>query len=122
MNPVLLAVLFATVLTPGCGGPEGDLATVEVSLAKAPADVACVQLTASGGTRALSFRFGYTAGTPTVLSLAGLPAGEVVFSADCFADDCSQLAPSTQRSWFAVPVSAQVPAGGSILLTLTFYR
>ena len=105
-----------------CGGPEGDLATVEVALAQAPADVACVQLTASGGSRALSFRFGYTPGAITVLPLSGMPAGEVVFSADAFTADCTQVLPSTQRSWFAVPVSAQVPLEGSLSLTLTFYR
>lgn len=118
MRAVVLAAMVATA----CGGQEGTAATIEVSLTQAPPDVACVRLTASGAAGARDFRFAYARGAQTVLSLAGLPAGEVVFSAAAFGTDCSQVGAATPRSWYAVPVSAQVPATGSIPLTLTFYR
>ena len=118
------APFLALALAAACGGlpPDDGLSTVELALAQAPADAACIRVKASAAGRALVVNIGYTPGESTVAHLTGVPEGEVVFSADAFAIDCAQLLPATPRSWFAAPVIAQVPASGALALKLTFYR
>jgi hypothetical protein len=106
----------------GCGGTEEPWGTAELDLVQAPADAACLVVTAWGGSRVLQFRIGYSPGETTTAALSDLPTGAVVFGANAYAPSCTTVTSSTPRSWFAVPKSVQVPTSGSIALTLTFYR
>jgi hypothetical protein len=109
-------VLFAaTAAAAGCGDnlvpmPSGaeDLGTVELSLTSAPADAACLKVTASGN-RTVTRLFGLTPGATTVFALDRLPIGVVQLDAQAFSASCGSLSSGAIPTWVSeTPVNVQV--------------
>jgi hypothetical protein len=130
---VALFSLNAMVSLAGCGDdrPGGGLIAdepqtggVEIALSAAPADVACLRVTAVGS-RSVSKLYPLTPGaTPTVV-LDRLPAGVNQLDAQAFPATCAVLGttPQAQPSWVAdAPVFVRIDSGAVVQASLKLIR
>lgn len=116
-----MRALALALAVSGCGGASSWAAT-ELQLAQVPAGLRCLRVVASGATRTVETDLPVGAGERAVFALAGLPTGEVVFTADGFALDCGSVGAGTPRAWFAVPVVVALAANVDVQISLTLYR
>jgi hypothetical protein len=91
-----------------CGGSRssGSAATGEASaravveLATVPADVFCVEIDVAGA-RAVTDRFDVVPNQTAVLSLTGLPLGDVSFTGLAYPAACGAVTSATQATWIS---------------------
>ena len=117
-----LCVGFASGLgcssTPSGGGSEEKgVGEAQFAVKVVPNNVQCIQVTAAGS-RTLTTSFDVTPNQSAQLSMPGLPAGSVTFSANAYSTPCSQVTASSIPGWSSAPVTAQVIAAGVIQVTL----
>lgn len=111
-----LALLL--LLLCACGGaPEDDLGEVQLDLAQAPSDVACVRATFTGATRSVVELV-----PPSGRLVSGVPIGRVVLTADAFSVSCGALGPGAVRTWFALPSALQISPGVVANVTLAMFH
>ena len=93
---VLVAALLVAA---GCSNGDNtdtraeDTGSVQVALVIVPADVQCVSITATGA-RVRQQNFNVTPGQTSVLSMAGLPVGQVTFTGEAFPGGCGGGGPT----------------------------
>ncbi len=118
LSGALLALFCA------CGGnePEADLGEASVALTSAPLDAACLRIDVAGTKRSAERLFDLGPGSSTILTLAGLPTGEVVFSADAFALSCGAVTRASPHTWYGVPVTTALVAGQPVSITIAMHR
>ncbi len=125
-----LALLAGALLAAqGCGnagptadeGNVGDTGSVVLALMNAPADAACLRLTAKGATTALR-SFGLSPGQSTSLSAGGLPLGQVVFTAEGFSTACSTVTDMSVATWVSDAVSATLSDGQTATVQIALHR
>ncbi len=121
----VLAVVSAVVAGFGCSSTpdaasnadEGAIGTAQFAVKIVPNDVQCIQVTAAGS-RTLTTSFDVTPNQAAQLSMPGLPAGSVTFSANAYPTPCSQVTATSVPGWSSAPVTAVVVAAGIIQVTL----
>lgn len=124
-NFFMLAVVSGTVVGLGCGSTpssasnrdEGPVGTAQFAVKIVPNDVQCIQVTAVGS-RTLTTSFSVAPNQAAQLSMPGLPAGSVTFSASAYSVPCSQVTAASIPGWSSAPVTATVVAAGTIQVTL----
>jgi len=130
IHRLLVSGLFAlAVVIAGCAGqavPGGvstdDMTgTAVLALSGVPADGTCVQIVAAGN-RTVTRNFNAATGATAMFQMAGLPQGQVTFTASAFSGNCPPSA-SAVPTWvsdaaFIVTVAASPPA----LVTLNLVR
>jgi hypothetical protein len=131
MNPIFRLVsssiwLLALAVLPivGCDGSPAAMGTEQVSLHidNVPAEVACLRISATGGTREMVRDLDVTEGQAVTESFGGLPIGKVVFQAAAYAQTCDSVTKSTVPSWVSEEASVTVSLSQSKSVTLTLYR
>ena len=120
-----VAALFGCSSVPGSSSTnsetEGPVGSAQFAIKIVPNDVQCIQITAAG-TRSLTSSFAVTPNQAAQLTMPGLPAGAVTFSALAFAVPCSQVTAASVPGWISAPVVGQVIAGGVIQVTLVMMQ
>ena len=91
-------------------------ATVSLAIKEAPADVACIRVSAAGA-RTTTNSFDVKQGQSTVFTLGGLPVGAVSFRAEAFDGACATA--TADASWVSDVVTATLKPGKNDNLTLT---
>jgi Type VI secretion system effector, Hcp len=108
-------------------GPSGDdqlVGTAVLALSAAPADATCIQVTAAGY-RTVKPTFDVAAGASTIVQMAGLPLGQVTFSAQAFGGACPAggATPPGPANWVSdAPFTATVAVSPTALVTLNLVR
>jgi hypothetical protein len=122
---VLVAALLVAA---GCSNGDSadtraeDTGSVQVALVIVPADVQCVSITATG-TRVRQQNFNVMPGQMSVLSMDGLPVGQVTFTGQAFPGGCGGGgAMGAAPNYVADPVTTQINATGVTSLTLNMRR
>jgi hypothetical protein len=120
--PLALAAVSLAACSSGASAPAGDRemqGSATVTLTQVPENVACIDVNVVGA-RSADRRFPVKAGQSTVLTLNGLPTGDVVFYGSAFDGACGAIGPGASPSWVGDPVSAQLSPGvsASIILVL----
>jgi hypothetical protein len=106
----------------GCGRNRAPEATgeIRVLLTQAPSDVHCVRITVAGPTGATTSSSSVTPGQSTVLSLTGLPLGQVTLAAQAFSAACTTT--TGTPTWVSLPVTLVLVSGSPANVTLTMER
>ena len=125
MKGVALAVLGAAV---GCTDlpstepttPE-DTGRVELALVVVPTDVQCIHIVATGS-RVKEQNFSVMSGQMSVLSMNGLPVGQVTFSGEAFPGGCNGAPMMPLPTYVADPISVQIGATVVTSLALNMRR
>jgi type VI secretion system secreted protein Hcp len=110
-------------LVASCAGPSGsgdaDLpGKAVIALTGVPADVSCVQITATG-TRTVTRTFPATAGGNGMLPMPGLPVGQVSFTAQAFDVACNAVGADSVPTWISdAPFVATIGVKPPVLVTL----
>lgn len=104
--------LTALFVIGACGGAEprdpgspSETGQAVLAITQVPSDVSCVQVTVAGS-RTVVRKFDVAPGSSSIMTLSGLPTGNVTFSEDAFDAACSAVGASSVPTW----VSEQVPA------------
>jgi cysteine-rich repeat protein len=97
------------------------IGTAQVAITAAPSDGTCIQITADGF-RTVTRSFDVPVGQSTVLHLAGLPLGTVIFSANASTGPCSMVPPGAAPNWVSDPVTATVAVSPPVSVTLAMHR
>ena len=121
-----LAALWGCSSLPGGGAAagsedEGPVGSAQFAVKIVPNDVRCIQITAAGS-RSLTSSFDVTPNQAAQLTMPGLPAGAVTFSALAFSVPCSQVTAASVPGWSSAPVVGQVIPGGIIQVTLVMMQ
>jgi hypothetical protein len=107
-----------------CGSPPvqdvEDFGVAHIALSQAPSDASCLLVSAVGA-RSVLKRFSLASGQEASLEMAGLPLGDVQFSASAFAEPCDS-ASSTDATWVSDLVSATIVRGEVAQVKLTMHR
>jgi hypothetical protein len=106
----------------GCGRRRAPDATgeIRVLLTQAPSDVHCIRIAVAGPTGASTWSSNVTPGQSTVLSLTGLPLGQVTLAAQAFSATCTTT--TGTPTWVSLPVSLVLVSGSPANVTLTMER
>lgn len=99
---------------------ERDIGVARIALAVVPADVQCLEVSASAA-RSVTKRATLVPGTSVTLDMTGLPLGAVQFSANAFAEDCASST-SSSPTWISDPVSATIIGGVVAEVELTMHH
>ncbi|MDX2020098.1 MAG: C25 family cysteine peptidase [Deltaproteobacteria bacterium] len=98
--------------------PANNAAEVQLAIRQAPADAACLRVSAVG-TKNVSQTIGLSPGQNTVFSMGNLPTGSVVFSAEAFDQPCA-LSDFSSPSYVSDHVASVLKPGknGQVVLTM----
>ena len=103
------------------GGSGGDgeeaVGAAQFAVKVVPSDVQCIQVNAVGS-RSLSSSFDVKPNQAAQLTMPGLPAGSVTFTAVAFATPCAQVSATSVPTYSSAPTVGQVIPGGVIQVTL----
>lgn len=103
-------MVLGVLVMNGCGAGDStgseDVGAALVALSVAPTDVSCLEVTATG-TRQVIKDWDVVAGANQTFEIAGLPLGDVQFSALAFAEKCSQHQGATP-TWTSDPVVERI--------------
>jgi Bacterial Ig-like domain (group 3) len=116
------AVLAQMGCAPDPASSPDDVGAVRVAITTVPADVSCVSLTAAGASRTVTRLFDVSPGASSVLVLAGVPTGSVMFSGQAFAGACAMVQAGSVAGWSSDVVTVQVASGATADVTLTMRR
>src|SRR5262245_9308934 len=125
INRVWIASLG--VFVAGCSGAGGmgteeDVGVARIALTGTPADVACIGITVSGGSRTVSRRFDATPGMNQTFMLNGLPLGNDVFTGQAYSAACASVTDATIADWTSDGVSATLAKGAVADVALILRR
>jgi hypothetical protein len=120
MNRSLIPILSAVALA-GCLSPEEPLVgEAQARITQVPADVSCVRITIAGS-RTVVRSFDVTPGQSSVLPMAGLPVGAVMFTGEAFAAACGAPTLGT-ATWLSDPTPAMLSAGNVVNVALALRK
>lgn len=80
---------------------------------KAPADVRCLVVTVAGE-RTVKRSFDVIPGQDAILTLKGLPLGNVIITEDAFESNCNAVTPELDTSWFSEPLHMTLTPGEAL--------
>src|SRR4030095_13457738 len=90
-----VAALAATYQAGGAAPPtQDDVGMVRLAVTTPPADVGCIRISVMGS-RNVSNLFDVTPGASSVLTMTGVPTGNVTLVGDAFGGMCSAVTPQT---------------------------
>jgi hypothetical protein len=110
----LLAGCFST-------GDDSMIGEAEARIAQVPGDVSCIKITVAGS-RSVTHPFDVTPGQSSVLSLKGLPVGDVTVAGQAFSTTCSAIGMGTEPTWLSDPAPATLVAGVPVGLKVTLHK
>jgi Cys-rich repeat protein len=121
----ILCLVASALATTACDRPEpsraNDVGQVVLSITNAPADAACLRVTAKGATTAIR-SFGLTTGLSTSFALNGLPVGPVVFTAEAFPIACGLTDVMSVASYVSDAVSVTLLENVAVNVPLALHR
>jgi hypothetical protein len=109
----------------GAGGEPGgdDTASITLALTTVPADVQCLQVTVTSGTRVITRSFTLTSGQAATVTATGLPSGSVTIEETAYAVPCAQVTSATSATWLSVmPVTTTLAPGAVVDVTIVLRR
>jgi type VI protein secretion system component Hcp len=120
---VALSSLIAGCMGPPSGGAgNGDLVgTAVLALTGVPTDGTCIQV-AAAGYRTVTRSFNADPGSNAMLTMSGLPLGQVTFSAQAFAGGCPAAADAVPTWVSDASFTATVAVKPPVLVTLNLVR
>src|SRR5689334_14468102 len=113
----LASLSIASCFAVACSGaPNADedanVGVATATITQVPPQVSCVDIQVNGS-RSFSKKFDVTAGQTSVLSLSGLPTGNVTFIGLAYPLACASVVASTTATWLSQPVPATLIAGAA---------
>jgi sugar lactone lactonase YvrE len=119
-----LALSFLAAAAAGCSAPadhstpEGSIGSASVAITKVPTDVQCIEIDVTG-LNVVTQRFSVKPGAGSVLTVSGIPLGNVDIAGQAWNAACSSIgAPAT---WAAQSVPATITQQTAANVSLTFF-
>jgi hypothetical protein len=123
--PAMLSFLILAIGV-GCDGYHNAQSTEEgqanLTLETIPEDVTCIRVTVVGEFRTAVRDFDVLPGATFSQALTGLPVGEVIFTANAYAAECTGLTKSTAPMWLSEEKTVNLIQGKSSSVTLILMK
>lgn len=111
-----------TAETPASAVPDGELATIVLSLTTVPSDVACVRVIVAGN-QTVARTFDVTPGQPATLTASGLPLGAATVYEETFGAACSSVHANLAATWVSeAPVPVVLRSGQETQVAVVLRR